>query len=180
MIKKQKMWIYIFIALGLILVLTAYIYAEEVRHLTMKDCNYDVEGKDSPKTEYIRIRDCPEDLDESGPSRTVSQMINNTFYRWKEFELDDSDEFCIVMEKPEHRHLTADEAKELLEKSGKWVERTPDPGEAEKIEPTDPRLDVPPIPMPFIDEPCHNDAQSVEPDSPAPDNIEREDKKEGD
>lgn len=164
MIKKQKLWIFIFIALGLILLLTAYIYAEEVRDLTMKDCDCEREDNNRLETGDIKIRDCPKDLDQSGPSRTVSQIINNTFYRWKEYKLDDGG-FCILMEKPEYRYLTAEEAMGLLEKSGKWVDQTPDPDEGRTLEPTDPRFDFPLDPMPYIDEPPFNNSQLEETDS---------------
>ncbi len=117
----------------------------------MEDRDYGMDKIDRPKTEDLTIRDCPEDLDQYESSRTVSQIINNTFYKWKEFELDDNGEFCIVMEKPEYRHLTADEAKELLEKSGKWVDQAPDPDEREILEPTDPSVDLPTVPVPYDD-----------------------------
>jgi V8-like Glu-specific endopeptidase len=70
--------------------------------------------------EPMPVVDCPAAIDEDSAEHLVCQVIENTFYKWKEYEFFDSEgETCLALEmmKPEARLLTADEAQVLLNAS---------------------------------------------------------------
>lgn len=155
-LKKPGWQIILLMALSVIIIVVIiyYITPMEGWHLMTKQEDNDTGDQQAFAADYIKLRSCPTDIEEVAPSRVVIQMIDNQFYRWKEYELDDPRVFCIVLEEPEQRRLTAAEARELLEASGKWVETSIDPEEGYILKPTDPRVDMPPVPMPSIDERC--------------------------
>mgnify|MGYP000464370039 CR=1 FL=1 len=93
----------------------------------------------------LKVVDCPSDLDFSHPSRVVLQIIQNTFYKWYEFDIGPSGEFCIVLLEPEARRLTAEEARALLDASSRWVEQRPSSFEGYWTSPDDPVLAAPPV-----------------------------------
>lgn len=68
------------------------------------------------------VLSCPENLVKMTPSRTVMQIINNTFYKWNEYELDNG--YCLEIIKPYYKHLTAYEAVDLLMESRSWEKET--------------------------------------------------------
>lgn len=105
--------------------------AEEARQLLERAATPD----DPP---LLAVVDCPDDLDEAVPSRTVMQRIDNTFYKWREYYLGDG-KWCIVMERPEHRSLSAHEATLLWEKSAGIGHEptTPDPDDWVLLDPAD-------------------------------------------
>jgi len=74
-------------------------------------------------SEPLKVVDCPDNLDISQPSRVILQIIDNVFYKWSEYDLNESGEFCIVMHSPYERKLSAKEAGELLKASNKWIEQ---------------------------------------------------------
>lgn len=90
----------------------------------------------------LGIVECPAGLDESQPSRTVLQYIENTFYKWHEYDLGKAG-FCIVMERPKRQQLTSGEAQVLLSASRLWAIAEPDPADEIRLAPDDPDLDLP-------------------------------------
>lgn len=83
--------------------------AEEARQLLERAATPD----DPP---LLTVVDCPDDLDETVPSWTVTQVIDDILHTWQEYYLGDGT-WCIVLERPEHHPLTAHEATLLWEKS---------------------------------------------------------------
>lgn len=108
------------------------------------------DNEETYKVEDENIVDCPENIDDHEPSRVVMQYIDNTFHRWSEYDLKTGEMF-LVLEKPEYRQLSAEEAKILLDQSVKWKEQVPVTDQGYTLEPDDPKLDVPPVPMPLIE-----------------------------
>ncbi len=142
--------------------------AEEARQLMKRAATPD----DPP---LLAVVDCPDDLDETVPSWTVTQVIDNTLHTWQEYHLGDGT-WCIVLERPEHRHLSAHEATLLWEKSiGIGREpTTPDPGDWVIIDPDDcpylknARPGKPVLPPDFDLAPPAQPSHSREPDTGAP------------
>lgn len=67
--------------------------------------------------ELLPVIDCPAAVDSSSAEHLVCQVIENTFYKWKEYEFfNAAGESLIAIEmiKPEARRLTAAEAQVLL------------------------------------------------------------------
>lgn len=62
------------------------------------------------------IVDCPEDLDETLPSRKTVQLIDDTLYEVRTYYLGRG-KWCFAMEAPEQRRLSAEEARQLLERA---------------------------------------------------------------
>jgi len=95
------------------------------------------------------VVDCPGDLNEALPSRTVMQYIMNTFYKWQEYDLgavNGKRRFCVVMQAPVRLRLSAGEAQALLSASRLGLESKPAPqaavrpkapGSRSKIRPVD-------------------------------------------
>jgi hypothetical protein len=77
----------------------------------------------SASVEMLKVVDCPDTLDVLQPSRVILQIIDNVFYKWSEYDLNESGEFCIVMHAPYERKLSAKEARELLQASNKWIDQ---------------------------------------------------------
>ncbi len=70
--------------------------------------------------ESMAVVDCPAAINEESADHLVCQVIENTFYKWKEYEFFDSKgetRLALEMIKPEARLLTADEAQILLNAS---------------------------------------------------------------
>src|SRR5690349_19737771 len=72
--------------------------------------------------EQMGISECPKDLGARLPDRRVLQYIENVLYSWEEYDLEPSGLFCVVMQRPQSRVLTAAEAQVLLSASSLWVE----------------------------------------------------------
>jgi len=88
----------------------------------------------------LDLYDCPEEVEELEPSCTVAQIIENTFYLWKEYEIemdDGSIGFCIEMKKPKSAPLSAEEAQVLLTASSLWKESQPGLKDTIILEPSD-------------------------------------------
>ncbi len=83
--------------------------------------------------------DCPEDLDLSAPARTVLQVVQGVFHKWHEYEWAE-DGFCLVMEAPESRPLSAAEAARLLRDSNQWLHPSFLLPQAETLDPGDARF----------------------------------------
>ncbi len=64
----------------------------------------------------LTIVDCPEDLDETLPSRKTVQLIDGTLYEVRTYYLGRG-KWCFAMEAPEQRRLSAEEARQLLERA---------------------------------------------------------------
>ncbi len=81
----------------------------------------------------LDLCDCPDNIWEMEPSRVVAQVIENTFYLWKEYDIDTNVDkcICILMVKPEPGPLTAEQARVLLTGSMLW--RHSFPGKEERI-----------------------------------------------
>ena len=97
--------------------------------------------------ETLGIVDCPANLNEAIPSRTVMQVILNTFYRWHEYDVEQAGGktlFCLVMEEPVRIRLTRQQAQVLLSASRLWMESEPDPKDMVTIPASDPRWNVQP------------------------------------
>lgn len=74
----------------------------------------------SVATEALPVIDCPAGIDTESAEHLVCQIIENTFYKWKEYEFCDVDgkvRLAIEMIKPEARMLKAAEAQILLQGS---------------------------------------------------------------
>lgn len=94
----------------------------------------------------VNVVDCPENIDELEPSRTVLQIINNTYHKWNEYDLGINGEFCIVIEEPYHKALLESEANALLISSKSWTEQELQRSTTtEVLSPDDPRLNLPTI-----------------------------------
>ncbi len=89
---------------------------------------------------------CPPDLDVNQPAREVMQIIDDVYHLWKEYDLDEGESFCIVLEKPEQRRLSAQEANQLLEKSKQWMRPASLSDKGYSLEQDDPRLSGSPLP----------------------------------
>jgi len=64
----------------------------------------------------LNLCDCPDDIQGIEPDRIVSQIIENTFYLWEEYDITVDTEvyMCIVMKEPTPGPLTAQESRVLL------------------------------------------------------------------
>ena len=118
--SKAKRLFYLILSIGLLLILTATIsaQAEEEQNLVSLDSKITI-------SDGISVVDCPQEgeFNEADQSRTIMQIIDNQFHKWKEYDLEVTGSFFIVMEKPVYRHLTAEEAFKLLESSNEWVQQ---------------------------------------------------------
>ena len=151
--SRKKTLLHIFLIIALACLLSAGVTANfsEGNHLLESLHS----NEDTPKivkalggnTEFP---ECPPDLSQAKPSRIVMQVIDNTFHKWKEYDLDEPGRICVVLIEPEYRRLDAQEKTELLEASSKWIEQQPDLDQGYSLSPSDPRLDLPSIPMPYI------------------------------
>ncbi len=97
-------------------------------------------GRQSVAMESLPVVDCPAAVDSSSAEHLVCQVIENTFYKWKEYEFFNAageTRIAIEMIKPEARRLTAAEALVLLNgsklcerqmrmSSANFTERQPD------------------------------------------------------
>lgn len=93
---------------------------------------------------FINVTDCPSNIEGRQVSRTVLQIIDNTFHKWYEYDIGFNGEFCIVLEKPYKKALTEIEARELLSQSQTWVEESATiPQNMEILQPDDPRVNLP-------------------------------------
>ena len=115
------------------------------------------------------IRDCPDGIEQRLPSRVVLQYIDGVFHKWEEYDLDIKGSFCILLRKPEQRHLSIGEAKTLLENSARWREQTPLQEFRKLLNPDDPRLQGKPVVPKLPDNyQINKGPASSEPDKPAP------------
>lgn len=73
--------------------------------------------------EQMGISECPKDLGARQPDRRVLQYIENVLYSWEEYDLEPSGLFCVVLQRPLSRVLTAAEAQVLLSASSLWTEQ---------------------------------------------------------
>lgn len=105
---------------------------------------------DTTDTEGFNVVDCPEGTDDYSYYRVVLQIIDDTFHKWREYELNDEEAFFIFMEEPHRGALTAEEARELLLASQEWKTQILPLKEATTVDPEDlPELKCL---MPYIDE----------------------------
>ncbi|MEA1921809.1 MAG: trypsin-like peptidase domain-containing protein [Pseudomonadota bacterium] len=79
--------------------------------------------------ESMPVIDCPIGIDSESAEHLVCQVIENTFYKWKEYEFFTAageTRLAIEMIKPEARLLSADEAQRLLNGSKLWERQAVD------------------------------------------------------
>lgn len=92
----------------------------------------------------FNVSDCPDYIDNLVPDRTVMQIINNTFYKWYEYDIGQEGAFCILQEKPFKAELTESEAVVLLTMSQSWqMQAGLIEEEAEIIDVSEARLSLP-------------------------------------
>ncbi|MBN1624288.1 MAG: carboxypeptidase regulatory-like domain-containing protein [Clostridia bacterium] len=70
------------------------------------------------------LSDCTDEITAEEPNRTVLQVINNTLYKWHEFDRPDGT-LSISLEKPYISNLKEGEARELLALSASWKSQVP-------------------------------------------------------
>ncbi len=73
----------------------------------------DVSDIDSYSPNFI---DCPDIIDDSVSSNIIMQHIEGDVYKWERFDLG-NDNYCIILERPEEKRLSGEEARVLMEKS---------------------------------------------------------------
>lgn len=94
----------------------------------------------------LGVVECPAEMARSRPSRTVLQWIENTFYKWHEYDVGDAlgqEAFCIVMARPASAVLSREEARVLLSASALWRRRALEVGPVEAADPSAPELNLP-------------------------------------
>ncbi len=92
--------------------------------------------------DVLRVVDAP-DTYGALPARVVLQVIDSTFHKWYEYDVDGTGAFFIVQHEPTRRALSAQEAEALLEASAGWMHQVPMSEEGYVLSPDDPRLDLP-------------------------------------
>lgn len=78
----------------------------------------------------LSLADAPTDWTSFTPSRTVTQWIEGVYHRWDEYDITGTNEFFIVMSRPEQRALSAEESAELMVRSASWLYFDPQPIDA--------------------------------------------------
>ncbi len=71
----------------------------------------------------VNTADCLNCHEGGMPFRTVMQIIDNTFYKWHEYRIDEEGGLCIYLVAPESRPLSAEESRALLTSSRGWLEQ---------------------------------------------------------
>lgn len=139
-----------FVAVATLLVLPAFApqALADVVEVPWSELPARVEGKLVP-LDQLPVADCPDDIGDREPSRMVMQVIENTFYKWYEYDLEgegDTAIYCIVMEKPLSINMTKEEAQVLLSASRLWEEAAlkADEDQVLQLDPSDPTLNYPP------------------------------------
>lgn len=96
----------------------------------------------------LGIAACPAEITgiQIQPDRIVLQWIENTFYKWQEYDLTDG-RMCILMAVPRAARLTIDQMQILLSASRIWQLQAPSRAEASlaPVDIADPSLQFPPI-----------------------------------
>jgi V8-like Glu-specific endopeptidase len=104
--------------------------------------------------EDLGVSECPAHYaeNEPPPHRLVLQWIENTFYKWKEYDLADG-RICVLMVLPDPALLTREETQVLLSASRLWQTHAQPRSEADlaPVDPADPTLHLPPAPERRID-----------------------------
>lgn len=96
----------------------------------------------------MNVADCPKTFDTERPNRMTVQWIENTFYKWKEFDFN-TDQVCLVLLKPEPQFLSKQEAQVLLRASQIWMLKQPAFSDDTSIlDSSDPSLDLIPVNVP--------------------------------
>jgi len=109
--------------------------------------NPDKVGVKQLPAEELGVTDCPASLNEAAPARIVMQIINNTFYKWKEYDLgsvNGKSQFCIVVEEPYQMKLLQKDAEVLLKASQQWLKEASGSDEGLMLDASDPILSLPP------------------------------------
>lgn len=98
-------------------------------NVATQDNNADPEGAVFPRDRYRKVPKgtkrpseiikCPPGIDDDNEGRLVMQIIENEYYRWREYDIDYS-RYCLVMEEPFNKHLSQEEAEHLVKRSRKW------------------------------------------------------------
>lgn len=102
---------------------------------TWGECDQGIEGlnglfvEEEALLDDLKLVDCLEGPPGEEPYRQVLQIIDNTFHKWREYRVGPGGEFCIILEEPERRLLTAGEARELLLASRGWQQAALPPGD---------------------------------------------------
>lgn len=92
---------------------------------------------------------CPFEVnDRPSANRITLQIIEHTYYKWEEHDLDDG-RLCLVLLRPEQLGLSAEQASELLERSARWVEEIPSTARQELRSPDERLLNAPPARQPI-------------------------------
>ena len=116
--------------------------------------------------DFSMVRDCTSGQEQHYPDRIVLQIIEDTFHKWREYDLADG-EFCIVLDKPQLEALTQQQARILLEASAQWMVAEPEADQIEILDPDDPSLNVPPAIPPRPYDPASSEVQRDVPDMPS-------------
>ncbi len=112
------------------------------------------------------VRDCTSVQEQLPPDRIVLQIIEETFHKWREYDLGGG-EFCIILDAPHIEVLTQQQARSLLEVSARWMVVEPEADQIEILDPEDPSLNVPPAMPPRTYDPARREIERDEPDTPA-------------
>ena len=115
--------------------------------------------------EELGVTACPSALEIANQpaDRVVMQWIENTFYRWEEYDLG-GDLYCVVMLTPEFLILTVKEAQTLLSASRMWNDQPQPPAakDALILDANDPSMNFPPVAEPIhADDGCDQRAGST-------------------
>ena len=103
----------------LIVLVPALLFSNNLKSVSWKNLPQCITGLNLESPD--NIIDCPTALDKNDPHTTVIQWIENTFYKWMEYNFGGS--VCIVMDKPKAKKLTKQEAEILLKASSLWMEK---------------------------------------------------------
>lgn len=105
----------------------------------------------------------PSDWQVYEPSRTVTQWIEGVYHRWDEFDVAGSNEFFVVMTRPEPKPLSAAESAELMVRSASWLYFDPlpiDPSLSSTVDPSE-LAKLPTAQPPYISSADANDGRTV-------------------
>lgn len=146
MLEKQFPVSQITALLAAVLLSLAVSAGAQPARVEWRDLPERVAGKMIPASE-LSVIDCPEAVASRQPSRLVMQVIENTFYKWYEYDLpgpNGETNFCIVMLEPMEILMTREEARVLKSASRLWTESASDVDETAALAATGPNRSAAP------------------------------------
>lgn len=150
--------------------------AELKNAVTWEELPAHMEGK--PVTELtFSLEKCPLTLDKNKHDRLTIQWIENTYYKWREYDLTENTR-CVIMDKPYSLILSAPSAETLLNASQLWQNTisTQVSENAIILDQNDPSLRLEPVPVPILsdgnstDESDHKESRIIVPAKHPPKN----------